>query len=135
MIRRLEQVCFGRTLTELPQNQLPWNPRTADHRLAEHHARIHFDSIRDRHWHLASNLARPAQLRDGVAPAGKQVSEPATLGLEGGWGASVETSRRRGGCLLILVERFGAVGAARSVGCLWKVEALAATFSLHPLGR
>src|SRR5262249_52340393 len=51
---RIEEIGFRGTLTELSQNQLNRNPRTADHRLTQHHVRVHVDSVGEGHSILSA---------------------------------------------------------------------------------
>jgi hypothetical protein len=46
---RLEQIGFGRAVTEFAKDEFDRNPPPADHRFAQHHSRIDFDPIVDCH--------------------------------------------------------------------------------------
>lgn len=48
----LQEVCVGRTLAQLPKNQLDGNPCPANDRLTKHHVGVDIDPVRQRHWIL-----------------------------------------------------------------------------------
>ena len=45
----VEYIRLGGTFAQFAKDQLDRNPRAADHRLTEHHSRVHFDAVRDCH--------------------------------------------------------------------------------------
>ena len=45
----IEEVGLRCAFAQLAKNQLYWDSRPANHRLTEHHTRVHFDAVGERH--------------------------------------------------------------------------------------
>jgi hypothetical protein len=46
---RVDEIGLGRPFAQLPKDELDRDSCPADHRLAKHHAGVHFDAIRECH--------------------------------------------------------------------------------------